>query len=175
MSNCGVGSGASLLGVDASHRQVSRQQGSDDGALVATTRLDANCGDRQATQSLDQLAVTGGVVIHRKRISGLATPSRRDDPTLHRFHSSDALSSSCPFLADAGSCPGNCSGMEEATGAPSSFAVWCRGGLRASSRDGGGVVNRPPSPLNMLFSRHPRRRKSVVTSRSGSFYDDSRV
>ena len=28
-----------------------------------------------------------------------------------------------PFFADAGSCPGNCSGMEEATGAPSSFAV----------------------------------------------------
>src|ERR1700739_4045046 len=34
--------------------------------FVAATRLDANCGDRQATQSLDQLAVTGGVVIHRK-------------------------------------------------------------------------------------------------------------
>jgi hypothetical protein len=29
-----------------------------------------------------------------------------------------------PFLADAGSCPGNYSGMEEATGAPSSFADW---------------------------------------------------
>jgi hypothetical protein len=24
-----------------------------------------------------------------------------------------ALSSSCPFLADAGSCPGNCSGMKK--------------------------------------------------------------
>jgi hypothetical protein len=57
---------AQLVGVDASHRQVRRQQGSDDGALVAATRLDANCSDRQATQSFDQLAVTGGVVIHRK-------------------------------------------------------------------------------------------------------------
>ena len=62
----GAGELAQLVGVDASHRQVRRQQGSDDGALVAATRLDANCGDRQATQSLDQLAVTGGVVIHRK-------------------------------------------------------------------------------------------------------------
>jgi hypothetical protein len=26
-------------------------------------------------------------------------------------------------VADAGSCPGNCAGMEESTGAPSSFAV----------------------------------------------------
>ena len=45
--------------------------------------------------------------------------------------------SSYPFLADAGSCPGNCSGMEEATGAPSSFAVWYPRRLRASGRDGG--------------------------------------
>src|SRR5262249_56761408 len=57
---------AQLVGVDASHRQVRRQQGADDGALVAATRLDANCSDRQATQSFDQVAVTGGVVIHRK-------------------------------------------------------------------------------------------------------------
>ena len=65
----GAGELAQLVGVDASHRQVRRQQGSDDGALVAATRLDANCGDRQATQSFDQLAVTGRVVIHRKGFS----------------------------------------------------------------------------------------------------------
>src|SRR3954449_3481173 len=34
--------------------------------------------------------------------------------------------------------------------------------LRASSRDGGGVVNRPPSPLTMLLSRHTRRREVVA-------------
>ena len=33
--------------------------------------------------------------------------------------------------------------------------------LRASSRDGSGVVNRPPSPLNMLLSRHTRRREFI--------------
>ena len=38
---------------------------------------------------------------------------------------------------DAGSRPGNCSGMEEATGAPSSFAVCDPRRLRASGRDGG--------------------------------------
>src|SRR6516162_6585222 len=34
--------------------------------------------------------------------------------------------------------------------------------LRASSRDGSGVVNRPPSPLNMLLSRHTRRREFML-------------
>src|SRR4029077_20661906 len=114
---------AQLVRVDASHRQVRRQQGSDDGALVAATRLDANCSDRQATQSFDQLAVTGGVVIHRKGFPFWQPPSRRDDRSIRRFHRNNALSSSCPCLADAGSCPGNCPGMEEAAGAPSSFAV----------------------------------------------------
>ena len=33
--------------------------------------------------------------------------------------------------------------------------------LRASSRDGSGVVNRPPPPLNMLLSRHTRRREFI--------------
>ena len=73
--------------------------------------------------------------------------------------------SSYPFLADAGSCPGNCSGMEEATGAPSSLAVCDPRRLRASSRDGGVVVNQPPSPLTMLFSRHTRRRRVHIAPR----------
>src|SRR5215204_1508003 len=67
-----------------------------------------------------------------------------------------------PFLADAGSGPGNCAGMEETTGAPSSFAALSPRRLRASSRDGGGVVNRPPSPLTMLLSRHTRRRELLT-------------
>jgi hypothetical protein len=41
-----------------------------------------------------------------------------------------------PFLADAGSCPGNCSGLEEATGVPSSSTVYDPRRLRASGRDG---------------------------------------
>ena len=32
----------------------------------------------------------------------------------------------------------------------------------ASSRDGYGVVNRPPSPLTMLLSRHTRRREVIA-------------
>src|ERR1700741_5127062 len=52
--------------------------------------------------------------------------------------------------------------MEEATGAPSSFTVWDPKRLRASGRDGGGVVNRPPSPLRMLLSRHTRRREFIA-------------
>jgi hypothetical protein len=38
--------------------------------------------------------------------------------------------------------------------------------LRASSRDGSGVVNRPPSPLNMLLSRHTRWREFTTLMRS---------
>src|SRR5262250_2005478 len=52
--------------------------------------------------------------------------------------------------------------MEEATGAPSSFAVYDPRRLRASGRGGGGVVNRPPSPLTMLLSRHTRRREFIA-------------
>jgi hypothetical protein len=67
--------------------------------------------------------------------------------------------SSRPFLADAGLGPGNCAGIEETAGAASSFEALSPGRLRASSRDGGGVVNRPPSPLTMLLSRHTSRRE----------------
>src|SRR6516225_6856637 len=52
--------------------------------------------------------------------------------------------------------------MEQATGAPSSFAVCFPRRLRASGRDGGDVVNRPPSPLNMLLLRHTRRREFLT-------------
>src|SRR5262249_27356013 len=83
------------------------------------------------------------------------------------YHRKRALPSSYPFLADAGSRPGNCSGMEEATGAPSSFAVWDPKRLRASGRDGETVMTEPPSPLRMLLSRHTRRRE-VVTLLGGA-------
>ena len=46
----GAGELTKFVGVDASHRQARGQQGSDDAALVATTRLDAKCGNRQAAQ-----------------------------------------------------------------------------------------------------------------------------
>src|SRR5262249_45110021 len=48
--------------------------------------------------------------------------------------------------------------MEEATGAPSSFAVWHPKRLRASGRDEGRNMTRPSSPLSMLLSRHTKRR-----------------
>src|SRR5215510_5676111 len=67
------------------------------------------------------------------------------------------------MFADAGSRPRNCSGMEEATGAPGSFAVYRPIGGRASGRDGGRVVNRPPSPLTMPSSRHTIGRREFMT------------
>src|SRR5262245_57439558 len=41
-------------------------------------------------------------------------------------------------------------------------------GGRASGRDGGGVMNRPPSPLTMRFSRHTMRRREVITLIGGA-------
>ena len=49
--------------------------------------------------------------------------------------------------------------MEEATGAPSSLTDLDPKRLRASGRDGGGIVNQPPSSLSILFSRHTKRRE----------------
>src|SRR5262245_56965911 len=57
--------------------------------------------------------------------------------------------------------------MEEATGAPSSIAVFDPKRLRASGRDGDTVMTRPPSPLTMLFSRHTKRRE-VITLLGGA-------
>src|SRR6516164_999386 len=52
--------------------------------------------------------------------------------------------------------------MEEATGAPSSLADYGPKRLRASGRDGAGLVSRAPSPLSMLFSRHTKRRAFIT-------------
>src|SRR5262245_33625939 len=72
------------------------------------------------------------------------------------------------MFADAGSRPRNCSGMEEATADPGSFAVYPPIGGRASGRDGGRVVNRPPSPLTMPSSRHTIRRREFITLLGGA-------
>src|SRR6266567_6597914 len=82
-----------------------------------------------------------------------------------RCRKRNAVPSSYPFLADAGSCPGNCSGLEETTGAPSSFAVRQPRRRRASSRGGSRFMTESPSPLRMLLSRHTSRREFHRTSR----------
>src|SRR5258708_4555445 len=51
--------------------------------------------------------------------------------------------------------------MEEATGAPSSFAVSDPKRLRASGRDGQTVMTDAPSPIRMLLSRHTKRREFI--------------
>src|SRR5262245_30421078 len=58
--------------------------------------------------------------------------------------------------------------MEEATGAPSSIAVFDPKRLRASGRDGDTVMTRPPSPLTMLFSRHTKRRELITRLGGGA-------
>jgi hypothetical protein len=52
--------------------------------------------------------------------------------------------------------------MEEATGAPSSFADSDPKRLRASGRDGETVMTESASPLTMLFSRHTKRREFIA-------------
>src|SRR5262249_40485327 len=95
-----------------------------------------------------------------RRVAAPAAPRCPNDPSTRRFHKPTA--SSYPFLADAGSCPGNCSGMEDATGAPSSLADWNPRRLRASSRDGETVMTESPSAFTMLLSRHTRRREFIA-------------
>src|SRR5258708_29609530 len=104
----------------------------------------------------------GDLLTAPKSIPPRARLRRPADPSTRRYHRKRALPSSYPFLADAGSCPGNCSGMEEATGAPSSFTVWDPKRLRASGRDGETVMTEPPSPLRMLLSRHTKRREIIT-------------
>ena len=150
------------VGIDATHRQAGGEQGAEDAALVAAARLEPNGGDG-AVRAAARSACSSLPRRWRPRsLCPAAAATRQAGPATHRFHRSTALSSSRPFLADAGSSPGNCAGMEETTGAPSSFAALSPRRLRASSRDGGGVVNRPPSPLTMLLSRHTRRRAFIA-------------
>ena len=47
-------------------------------------------------------------------------------------------------------------------GADHSLTDWNPKRLRASGRDGGAVMTRPPSPLTMLFSRHTKRREFIA-------------
>src|SRR5881296_1618290 len=58
--------------------------------------------------------------------------------------------------------------MEEATGAPSSFAVSDPKRLRASGRDEETVMTEPPSPLRMLLSRHTKRREFIALLGGGA-------
>src|SRR5262245_39419707 len=97
-----------------------------------------------------------------KRTTPQAAPPHPSGPSTRRHRRKRAWPSSYPILADAGSCPGNCAGMEEATGAPSSFAVSHPRRRRTSRHDGGcTTTTRPLSPLTMLLSRHTRRREFI--------------
>jgi hypothetical protein len=62
----GTGELTKFARIDASNRQASCEQSSDDAALVAAARLDPDCGDRQSMQPFDQLGPPGAVVSHRK-------------------------------------------------------------------------------------------------------------
>ena len=158
----GAGELPKPVGIDASHRQAGGEQGADDAALVAAARLEPDRGDGQV-RAAARSACSSLPRCWRPRSRALRQ-QQHVKPVLRHIDSTEALlyHPRRPFLADAGSCPGNCAGMEETTGAPSSFAALSPRRLRASSRDGGGVVNRPPSPLTMLLSRHTRRREFLA-------------
>src|SRR6516225_9414166 len=107
--------------IDLAHGHAGCLQRSHGTTLVAAASLDADRCDREAAQLLHQYRPARLGRSAPKRSTRRATPSRPDDPSTRRFRKTRA--SSYPFLANAGSRPRNCSGMEEATGAPSSFAV----------------------------------------------------
>jgi hypothetical protein len=122
-------------------------------------------------ERLAQPAVLFGAEEHCS--SGKIVTSKRSVDTSIR--QKRALPSSYRFLADAVSCPGNCSGIGEATGAPSSVAVFDPKRLRASGRDGGVVMTQPPSPLTMPFSRHTKRHRLAGTAAQATFVDVIRL
>jgi hypothetical protein len=104
----------------------------------------------------------GGVIAHRR---ALLLGQDHDVQSILR-HIDTAKREHCqlriPSLLMRARGPGNCSGMEEATGTPSSFADCGPKRLRASGRDGGAVMTRPRSPLTMLLSRHTKRREFIT-------------
>src|SRR5262249_55030105 len=66
----GTGELTKFARIDASDGHASREQNSDNAALVAAARLDPDCGDRQSMQPLDQLGPPGGVLSTEKRCRG---------------------------------------------------------------------------------------------------------
>jgi Transposase domain (DUF772) len=89
---------------------------------------------------------------------GPAAAIRRAGPAARRFHRSTALSSSRPFLADAGSGRGNRAGMEETDRAPSSLC-----GLVTDAATGFQARRgrwREPTTVSSHYAppRHTRRR-----------------
>lgn len=62
----GAGELTKFVGIDTSHRQTRGQQGTDDAAFIAAARFDADRGERQPAQPVNQLAPAGGGVMHRK-------------------------------------------------------------------------------------------------------------
>src|SRR5262245_63097857 len=104
--------------------------------------------------------------LRTEELSPRAAPPRPDDPSTHRYRSRRALASSYPFLADAGSRPGNCSGMEEATGAPSSLTDWGACGLPVAT----GAEpddSAPVSSHNAPFSTYKEARLHHAARRRG--------
>src|SRR5262249_37843027 len=91
--------------------------------------------NRAAAQPLDQIGPTRPVVTHRRAL----LLGQHDDvqTILGDINSAKREHLRIPSLLMRGSRPGNCSGMEEATGAPSSLTDWGPKRLRASRRDRG--------------------------------------
>src|SRR5262249_47298846 len=89
-----------------------------------------------------------------KRTTPQAAPPHPSGPSTRRYRKKRAWPSSYPILADAGSCPGNCSGMEEATGAPSSFAVTSEAAAGFRSRRGPSHDSTLVTPHNAPLSTY---------------------
>jgi hypothetical protein len=94
----------------------------------------------------------GSLLTEKHRSSGKIIMSNRSFDTSMDAAERQHYHLRIPFLLMRARA--QCSGMEEATGAPSSVAACYPKRLRASGRDGGTVMTRSPSSLTMLFSRH---------------------
>ena len=158
----GAGELTKLVGVDTSHRQSGREQGTDDTTLVTAARLKANCGDRERAQPFDQLGPAGGIVTHRK------------EPALRQHHHVQAV------LRHVNAAIGKLFHLRIPSllmraRAQATVRVWKKrlehqAHSRSDIRGGCGlpvatrveIMIRPSSPLTMLLLRHTRRREFIA-------------
>src|SRR5262249_45686620 len=126
---------------------------------IPAARLEPDCHDREVSQPLDERGPATGVIRHR---TALLLGQHHDVQTIFR-HVDSAKREHLRIPS-----------LLMRARAHATVRVWKKRlelqahsrdsnpkRLRASGRDGGDVVNRPPSPLTMLLSRHTKRREFI--------------
>src|SRR3954471_12943800 len=114
---------AELEWVDLPHGNACCKQGASNTPLVAPAGFDSQSPRCRSGANGKPVRPSLPHYCRPKSTGRRATASRPTGRSKRRYQHEKGAPSSYPILADAGSCPCNCSGVEEETGAPSSLAV----------------------------------------------------